>query len=39
MQRNYVSVRWASQEAVPNPFHLKVEMIANYGQPDVVFGV
>jgi hypothetical protein len=39
IQRSYVSVRWASKQAIPNPFHLKVEMITSYGQPDVVFGV
>jgi hypothetical protein len=39
MQKNQVSVRWGAQKAIPNPFHLKVEAITSYGQPDVVFGV
>ena len=33
--KNYATVRWDSRGAMPNPFHLKVEAITEYQQPEV----
>lgn len=38
MRNGHVQVRWGSQGAIPNPFHLKVDAIFEYKQPGVIFG-